>query len=348
MKLIVPMCGKSSRYPGKLPKWMLPAYDGMPMIYWALAGLEFERKDLIFTVLSEHNKQFGVVNGLGEIFGKDARIITLDQPTRSQAETVSITLEKAEVNEAFFVKDSDNGFELANLEQSENYVSVASLNDFDMINPRNKSYVQVDRRDQIVNIREKVVISDLFSVGGYYFSSSDDFRRYYRKLSEDKTDWQTELYISDIIGAMLLDGVPFRTQRVSKYQDWGTIAEWEKALLSRKTYFILLDGFLFERGSNLFSPRFQDVKANESVVDAVKHLVRKGNKIIFISIRDRSYKDLTESQLDQLGLPNADIVFDCPVSQYVMITSGHSTLPFQTSLAMEIAPDDTFSLDKII
>jgi len=327
---------------------MLPAYDGMPMIYWALSSLRYKKEDLILTVLSEHNEKFGVVNGLKEIFGNDICIVTLDQSTRSQAETVAKTLEIAGVNESFFVKDSDNGFELADLEQGDNYICVASLNDFDMINPRNKSYVQVDRRAQIINIREKVVISDLFSVGGYYFSSSDDFQRYYNKLLSDKTDWQTEIYISDVIGAMLLDGIPFRTQHISKYQDWGTITEWEKALLSRKTYFILLDGFLFERGSSLFSPRFQDVKANQNVVDAVRRLVLKGNKIIFISIRDKSYKELTEMQLSKLGLPFADIVFECPVSQYVMITSGHSTLPFQTSLAMEVSPDDTFSLEKII
>src|SRR3990172_7633314 len=87
MKLIVPMCGKSSRYPGKPPKWMLPSYDGMPMIYWALSGLKFDKRDLIFTVLSEHDSQFGVINGLKEIFGNDSCIIALDQPTRSQAET---------------------------------------------------------------------------------------------------------------------------------------------------------------------------------------------------------------------------------------------------------------------
>lgn len=347
MKLIVPMCGKSSRFPGKPPKWMLPAYDGKPMVYWALSGLKFKKEDLVFAILQEHDQKFGVVEGLRNIFGPQTRIIIFEQPTRSQAETVSLTLEKAGINEAFLVKDSDNSFEVDVSEQIENYVCVASLNDFDMINPRNKSYVQVDRSGQIVNIREKTVISDLFNVGGYFFTSPQEFQKHYHKLASQKADWQSEIYLSDVIGAMLLAGIPFRVQPVQKYQDWGTVVEWEKALLSRKTYFVMLDGFVFERGSGIFSPRFDDVKPNESVVEALKNLALKDNKIIFISIRDQSYKGMTELQLQTVGLPFSDIIFDCPVSQYVMLTAAHPTLPFQTSLALEISPEDGYSMEKI-
>ena len=55
---------------------------------------------------------------------------------------------------------------------------VDSLNNFDSINPRNKSYLQIDHKGIVTNIREKVVISDLFNVGGYYFTSPERFLEY--------------------------------------------------------------------------------------------------------------------------------------------------------------------------
>ena len=30
MKVILPCCGRSSRFPNQPPKWMLPAHDGQP------------------------------------------------------------------------------------------------------------------------------------------------------------------------------------------------------------------------------------------------------------------------------------------------------------------------------
>ena len=65
-----------------------------------------------------------------------------------------------------------------------NFVCVDSLNNHDSINPRNKSYLQVDHNGVVTNIREKDVISDLFSVGGYGFLRPDLFLASYERLSK--------------------------------------------------------------------------------------------------------------------------------------------------------------------
>jgi hypothetical protein len=152
------------------------------MICHAVAGLRYEPDDLVVTILAEHERQFHVVDGLKRAFGRPVRTCVLPEPTRSQSDTVAQTLIAEKLDEPFLVKDSDNTFALDEILQPHDYVCVDSLNNYESINPRNKSYLQVDHKGTVTNIREKVVISDLFNVGGYFFSSSRRFLEYYEPL----------------------------------------------------------------------------------------------------------------------------------------------------------------------
>jgi dTDP-glucose pyrophosphorylase len=339
MKVIVPCCGRSTRYPMDVPKWMLPAHNGQPMLAMALEGIAVPREDIVVTILQEHEDRHEVTRGLEKALGA-VRVVRLSEPTRSQAETVARTLEALALDEPFLIKDSDNTFALTEVGQDCNFVCVDSLNNHDLINPRNKSYVQVDHQDIITNIREKVVVSDLFSVGGYFFTSPPAFRAHYERLMGNRAPWQGECYISDVIGSMILEGTPFKARRISRYQDWGTVQDWRRALLTRKTYFVLLDGFLFERGSHFFRPHFSEVRPQAESVAVVKGLLEQGHTVRYLSIRPRELATLTETQIREAGLPPAEVMYECPVSAWVLLTAPHQTLPFQTSRALELAPDD--------
>jgi NDP-sugar pyrophosphorylase family protein len=340
MKVIVPCGGSSSRYPGVAPKWMLPASDGRPMISHAVEKLQFELGDLIIAVLKEHDERFSAVQGLRNFFGHAVTIVTLDKATRSQPETVSNTLLLTGINEPFLVKDCDSSFVLQDIEQPFNYVSGASLNGFDQINPRNKSYMQVDESDVLRGIREKEVISDLFSVGGYYFRNPRQYVEAFDRLCAEQEVWQRELYTSDIISTLIMDGEPFKVRRVLDYQDWGTLVEWKRTLQTRGVYFIQLDGFVFERGSAFFPPRFEEVSANPQAVEVVKDLIKAGNKLIFVSIRPEAVRELTFAQMASVGLPSEDVIFDMPIGRYNLITAPHPSVPFLSAHALEIDPTD--------
>jgi hypothetical protein len=346
MKVIVPCCGRSTRYPMDVPKWMLPAHNGRPMLALALEGLAVPHTDVVVTILEEHETRHDVTSGLEKALGP-VRVVRLTEPTRSQAETVARTLEALALDEPFLIKDSDNTFALADVAQEHNFVCVDSLNNHDLINPRNKSYVQVDHQDIITNIREKVVVSDLFSVGGYFFTSPKAFLTHYERLMGSRAPWQGECYISDVIGSMILEGTPFKARRIARYQDWGTVHDWRRALLTRKTYFVLLDGFLFERGSHFFRPGFSEVKPHAESVAALKSLLERGHTVTYLSIRPRELAELTERQIREAGLPPAQIMYECPVSAWVLLTAPHQTLPFQTSQALELVPEDPHLEPKI-
>ncbi len=319
----------------------------MPMVVKAVEGLGVPVDDLIVTVLKEHEERFNALEGLRQAFGRPVRGVILDRPTSSQSETVFETLMRTGLDEPFMVKDSDNYFGISTIEEPYNYVSVASLNDFDQINPRNKSYVQVDQEDIIVNFREKKVISDLFSVGGYYFANPRDFIAAYTELSKGAQVASNELYLSEVIAFMILNGHVFKARRVKDYQDWGTVHEWRRKLEGGRVFLVSVDGFLFERGSRFFAPSFENVRPNDLAVQAIKDLAGRQHMIVYLSIRPPEQEQFTREQIASQGLPPGPIVFDCRIAQWTLVTSPHASLPFATCGAMEINPDDPNLVEKV-
>lgn len=306
------------------------------MLRLALSGLPVELDDLIVTILREHEESFDVEAGLASAFGRPIRVAILENPTGSQSETVAATVRQVGLDEPFLVKDSDGYFHCPDLTSDANYICVDTLNHFDLINPRNKSYVQVDSDDRILAMREKVVISDLFNVGGYFFHSPAEFLRYYDSLAGAATS--SELYLSNVVAAMLAGGVPFHARRTTGFQDWGTARDWRRTLLGQTAYLIALDGFVFERGSRYFRPRFEDVQPNPLAIEAVRELANAGNQIVYLSIRPQSEEALTRRQLAASELPEGQIVWDCPGVQWQLVTAPHATLPFNTCSAKELDP----------
>lgn len=346
MLVIVPCCGQSSRFPGTPPKWMLPAPDGRPMVALAVEGLEVDAASIAVVILREHEERFAVSDGLRRAIGPGVRTVILDESTSSQVETVSAALERLGVREPFLVKDSDGTFCLSDLEQPTGYVSVESLSSFDSVNARNKSYVEVDSNGMISNIREKDVISDLFSVGGYYFTDPEAFIETHRALASDVA--AGELHVSDVIASLLLGGAPFAARRVTGYRDWGTVHEWRHALLDARTLFVLVDGFLLERGSEYFAPTFEHVQPNPRAVEAVQEAARRGRSVVYLSIRPAALRGLTETQLLMAGVPQGQLVFDCPLTGWTLVGAPEPSLPFTTVHALELSADDPNVVEKLL
>ena len=348
MKLIVPCGGKSSRYPNMPPKWILPDHEGVPMIVRAVKELNFNPEDLVVTILREHEEKFNAKRGLADAFGHEVKTVILDQQTKSQSETVVETLKQANITEPFLIKDSDNSFRIDEIDANTSYVTVSSLNEFDLINPRNKSYVTVDHEGFITCIREKRVISDLFSVGGYFFRSPDVFMSAYDKLNNSPEIATSEIYISEVISYLLMNGEPFKTKHAAEYQDWGTIHEWRRKLESRKLFFLSVDGFLFERGSVNFSPSFDEVAPNLQAVETAVQLANDGHQLVYLSIRPDALRDMTQDALTGAGLPKGQLLMECDLSQWTLVTSPHPSMPYVTSRSREVSPNDENLIEKLV
>jgi hypothetical protein len=153
---------------------------------------------------------------------KNVEFCVFEKNFTCQAETISDTIKSCNINGSIFIKDCDSSFDFMIKDNDYGYVCVDSLNNFKLIDVNNKSYIQIDHNDMITNIRENVVISNLFSVGGYYFPDAKQFVDCYERMTKHLPSWQHKIFISDVIGFMILNDIEFSIEMVKKYKDYGT------------------------------------------------------------------------------------------------------------------------------
>lgn len=219
--LIVPAAANKPEYSGDrqmMPKVFRLNEYGLSLCIEAVMELDHTMFDAIYiTVLKEHDMRFGIVDLLNaqltHLGWYKAKVVILDEPTKSQAETVYKTICQENIDGSIFVKDADSSF---NTEINiQNGIVVYPLEKLSNVNPQHKSYVAIDDMMYITNTVEKLVIDHYFNAGGYLFEDASTFECYYNRFAEYEN-----LYLSHIVYAMLLDGYIFRPFIADKYIDF--------------------------------------------------------------------------------------------------------------------------------
>ena len=218
--LIVPAAADKPEYDNSLPYVFASGEDGVVICIKSILGLPLGRFDKIcFTILRKHDERFFVADSLKmqcrRLGLRNVKVVILDEPTMDQVDTVYSTIRRERIEGSIYIKDADSYFETD--EPLQNGVAIFPIEELDMLDPRDKSYVAVDDMYYITNIIEKNIIGHYISAGGYAFEDSDDFCRYCVRLRR-----HPHLYLSHVIYAMLLDGHTFRPSLVNNYRDWGT------------------------------------------------------------------------------------------------------------------------------
>ena len=77
MKLILPVAGKSSRFEGMRPKWLLTLPNGELMIERSLSGIDLENISEIVLIMLEEHEQYINPLFLKEILKKRPKIYQL-------------------------------------------------------------------------------------------------------------------------------------------------------------------------------------------------------------------------------------------------------------------------------
>lgn len=338
MKIIVPCGGKSSRFPNMRPKWMLNAPNGNLMVVESLKGIElYENTEIIITLLKEHEEKYKIIDGLKknfkEVLNRDVTICMLEKQTKSQSETVCETIKKLLIKDSILIKDSDNYFELKNIKEEYNYVSVDNLKNHKEINPGNKSYIKKDENGLISEIVEKEIISDTFSIGGYYFKNSQEFLLAYEKLEKNI---EKEIYISDVISSMILKGEIFFIKNAKNYKDWGTSLEWLKFKNKIKTYFIDIDGVLFENGAQYFNPKWGTTNPLLKNIEVIKKLKSLGNYIVITTSRTEEFRESTIKQFKEVNLEYDQLIMGIGNGERIIINDYSNSNPFPSCNSINI------------
>jgi hypothetical protein len=335
MAVIIPCAGRSSRYPGTRPKYLLTMYNGDLMFEQAVRPY-VQTEDIHFIILKEHDDQYNVQSIIKKVYKDLPNIFihVLDKETSGPAETV-YTVTKNLKNESIFIKDCDSFFD-AEL-RNDNHVCVADLREnLNVTKVAAKSFAVINDQDMITNIVEKSVASNYICVGGYGFKNSDEYNTAFEKLN----DQSSEVFVSHVIKE-IINNKPFEIHRVNNYVDVGTYAEFVEYNQGKTTIFRDLDGTVFYNQSRWFDNHYGVDPV--AIPNAVKYLLKKQNEgctIIFITSRPEENKEIAFAALDKLGFKNFRVLFDLPHSPRMVINDHSITNPYPTALALNVPRDN--------
>lgn len=336
--LIVPMGGRSTRFPNTRPKFLLThPMSGDLMCVESLKGMNLDHFERIyFTFLEEHDEKYRIKDGLGRCLENNgllekSTMLAIDS-TASQSETVYKTIKNLGITGSFIVKDSDSFFTV-NVETEENQIVYLNLKDVEEIKPSSKSYIEMGQGQAVTNIVEKKVVSDNFCVGGYGFKSADDFCHFYESI----TDHSRECYISDVIFEMLLAGESFFGNQATSFTDWGTEKDWNKYCSQYSTLFVDMDGTLVTNTSEYIHPYTGTGDPIAENIEALRTKKAEGKcTIVITTARPEKFRELTTAELDRHGVPYDQLVMGLPHCRRYLINDYANTNGYPSAVAVNI------------
>ncbi len=352
--LVVPSAGRSSRFPGVKPKWMLTQPSGCLMVVDALGALDLTHVNhVVIGLLKEHVDKYcgGDVDAILKIFEDGVprlheikvSIVVIAEETVDQTQTIECILNAAKVTGPIFLKDCDNQFKcsvpavdgVATLEINRETESGVS-------NVASKGYVAVNSQTgQLTSIVEKLMVSNTFCIGGYAWKTAEDFlsrvaqaRKYQIMASATKG---VELAVSDVIWLKMATGAPFFSIPAANYEDWGTLPSWRAYCDSFKTLFVDIDGTLMKNSGQYFVPTWGTTAPLTKNVDHLNRLHATGRvRIILVTSRLEKFRDATVTQLEQYGVKYDQILFGMLHASRVVINDYAPTNPYPSAECVNI------------
>lgn len=305
--LIIPCAGKSSRFPGMRPKYLLTLPNSKLMVEAAIEKFDLSLYDrIIVTVVKKHDEAFRASQIIRSALANipNLEICILEDFTKSASETIVKTIQAKNVKGEIVIKDSDNCVEFLHPEQN-NFLVGLDLRRFKTVaNIASKSFLRVNEQDIIVEVVEKQIVSSVICVGVYGVESAKDFVQAYDEIASNQHSNGGEIYISHVVSYMICSkNVVFNYVKASSYQDWGTLEEFRSVQMKSKTYFIDVDGVLLKNCGKYGLVNWDN---NTTVIDdnieVVRGLQEQGAQIIITTCRPETNRIFLTNILNEHGI----------------------------------------------
>jgi hypothetical protein len=227
--LIMPCAGKSSRFPGSTPKWMLSNSSGECMLDMAMRPYQDKVDKIIVAITKKQLTNNFLLDFFKNKIDRKFSLCVLEEQTKSASDTVYQTIKSCRVEGDIIIKDCDCYVDYVQPD-SNNYIvglDIKNSNSFSRL--ESKSFIKKDSNDIIVDIIEKKIVSNSICVGTYACGSSS-FSRNYLELCENPVFYdEVEIYVSYVFSKMILaNEFIFSYVEADQYVDWGTVDEWNQ------------------------------------------------------------------------------------------------------------------------
>ncbi len=342
MIIVIPIGGVGQRFKNngyKRPKALINIY-GKPIISYLLDNLNTNDIDYIFIPYNKEYMKYRfedfLINNYPNIVFK---FYVIDNNTRGSAETINIAINNLDEKRDIPVicLDSDNWYKTDILSKWNGQNCVFSFEDFQ--DNAIYSYVKVNDANEIIDIKEKLKISNNASTGAYGFNSINTLKKYTSKIIRENITQKSEFYISGVISEMLKDKHIFKNKTINsrEYICLGTPLQL-KFFNNNNDINIGKKRICFDLDNTLvtFPTIFNDytsVKPIERNINFLKHLKNLGNTIIIYTARRMKTHSgarradvgkLTFQTLEKFDIPYDEIYFGKPNADFYIDDLGLS------------------------
>lgn len=199
MNIIITMAGEGSRFKDigfDIPKHEIIA-KGKTLFEWSLLSLsDFFDENFCFIVRKGHYNFDFINNQCTKLKINNYEIIEISSLTSGQAETCMFADKYLEDDSEILIYNIDTYIEEGCLLKGDIKNSYEGFIPVFNGDGDKWSFIKLDENDNVIDVTEKIRISNLCSIGLYYFRSWNDFKNIYKKYRQEIIEKFKEVYIA--------------------------------------------------------------------------------------------------------------------------------------------------------
>jgi HAD superfamily hydrolase (TIGR01509 family) len=224
MNILIPMAGAGSRFAAAGYTFPKPLIDvkGKPMIQVVVDNLNIDAT-FIYVVQKEHREKYNL-DTLLNLITPNCKIVEVDGLTEGAACTTLLAKEWIDSDAPLLMANSDqflewdsNEFMYKMIEQKVD----GGILSFQSTHPK-WSFAKVDEYGYVTEVQEKNPISDIATVGVYYWANGSDYVKYAEQMIDKNIRTNNEFYVCPVYNEAISDGKRIKTFNIDKMWGLGT------------------------------------------------------------------------------------------------------------------------------
>ena len=224
LTVLIPMAGAGSRFQQAGYTFPKPLIDvkGKPMIQVVVDNLNI-KANYVYVVQKEHREKYNL-DTLLNLITPGCKIVQVDSLTEGAACTALLAKEYIDNDNPLFFANSDQFVEwdsnefLYKMNETDADGGIVS---FRATHPK-WSFAKIDEQGLVTEVAEKNPISDIATVGYYYWKKGSDFVKYAEDMIEKNIRVNNEFYVCPVFNQAIEDGKEIRTFDIPKMWGLGT------------------------------------------------------------------------------------------------------------------------------
>jgi HAD superfamily hydrolase (TIGR01509 family) len=224
LNVLIPMAGAGSRFQAAGYTFPKPLIEvrGKPMIQVVVENLNCESPHT-FIVQKDHRKEYNLDTLLNLITPK-CNVIEVEGMTEGAACTTLLSKEIINTDQPLLIANSDQYVQWDTSEflyKMQEQDADAGILTFKSTHPK-WSFAKVNDEGDVTEVAEKKPISDIATVGIYYWKKGSDYVKYAEQMIEKDIRHNNEFYVCPVFNEAIQDGKKIKTFDIENMWGLGT------------------------------------------------------------------------------------------------------------------------------